>query len=627
MLQTMRNKRMIRVPVCLVLMLTLLLPAVVAEEQEAALDELATDERKQLVPMRDGVRLSTDVYLPKDANGPFPTIFWRTPYNYNTLRDTRKEFVKKAVERGYAFVIQNERGKFFSEGEWAILGHPRTDGYDALDWIAGQDWSNGKVGTIGCSSSAEWQLALAAMDHPAHAAMVPMASGAGIGRVGEFYEQGNWYRGGVFQMLFATWLYGVQNTQRPTLPSDLSREDLERLSLYFDLAPEMPEVEWSEAIQHLPLVEIMENVEGPKGIYAEFIARKPDDASWYEGGLYHDNEGWGVPALWLNSWYDVSIGPNLALYDHVRAMKDKQVADNQFLVIAPTAHCGFFSKDEETIVGERNFGDARLDYDEMVFGWFDFWLKDEDNGFIDETPRVRYFTMGDNAWQEADDWPPSKPKKTTYYLSSDTGANSLYGDGALSTRKPGDAGVDRFHYDPQLPVPSLGGGVCCTGGAVTPGAFDQRKIEVRNDVLVYTSEPLDEKLEIAGPIEVTLFVSSSAKDTDFTLKLLDVEPDGTAWNLDETIQRARYREGYDREVFMEAGEVYELKLGPLVTSATFDAGHRIRVEVSSSNFPRFARNLNTGGANYDEKEGVVALNAVHCSKEHPSRIVLPVVTD
>jgi len=627
MLQTMRNKRMIRVPVCLVLMLTLLLPAVVAEEQEAALDELATDERKQLVPMRDGVRLSTDVYLPKDANGPFPTIFWRTPYNYNTLRDTRKEFVKKAVERGYAFVIQNERGKFFSEGEWAILGHPRTDGYDALDWIAGQDWSNGKVGTIGCSSSAEWQLALAAMDHPAHAAMVPMASGAGIGRVGEFYEQGNWYRGGVFQMLFATWLYGVQNTQRPTLPSDLSREDLERLSLYFDLAPEMPEVEWSEAIQHLPLVEIMENVEGPKGIYAEFIARKPDDASWYEGGLYHDNEGWGVPALWLNSWYDVSIGPNLALYDHVRAMKDKQVADNQFLVIAPTAHCGFFSKDEETIVGERNFGDARLDYDEMVFGWFDFWLKDEDNGFIDETPRVRYFTMGDNAWQEADDWPPSKPKKTTYYLSSDTGANSLYGDGALSTRKPGDAGVDRFHYDPQLPVPSLGGGVCCTGGAVTPGAFDQRKIEVRNDVLVYTSEPLDEKLEIAGPIEVTLFVSSSAKDTDFTLKLLDVEPDGTAWNLDETIQRARYREGYDREVFMEAGEVYELKLGPLVTSATFDAGHRVRVEVSSSNFPRFARNLNTGGANYDEKEGVVALNAVHCSKEHPSRIVLPVVTD
>jgi len=610
----------------LLMYLMLLLPVPAAADEDASFEDLAKDERKLMVPMRDGVRLSTDVYLPKDAKGPFPTIFWRTPYNYNTLRDTRKEFVKKAVEKGYAFVIQNERGKFFSEGDWKILGFPRTDGYDALDWIVEQEWSNGNVGTIGCSSSAEWQLALAAMDHPAHAAMVPMASGAGIGRVGEFYEQGNWYRGGVFQMLFATWLYSVQNTQRPTLPSDLSREDLERLSLYFDLAPEMPEVEWSEAIAHLPLIEIMENVDGPKGIFAEFIARKPDDPIWYEGGLYHDNEGWGVPSLWLNSWYDVSIGPNLALYDHVRGMQDKDVAENQFLVIAPTAHCGFFSEDEETIVGERNFGDARLDYDAMIFGWFDHWLKEEDNGFLDETARVRYFTMGDNVWQEADDWPPSKPKKTAYYLSSGEGANSLYGDGVLSTRKPTEKGTDLFSYDPQLPVPSLGGGVCCTGGAVKPGAFDQRKIEVRNDVLVYTSEPLDAKLEIAGPIEVTLFVSSSAKDTDFTLKLIDVHPDGSAWNLDETIQRARYREGYDREVFMEPGEVYELKLGPLVTSATFDGGHRIRVEVSSSNFPRFARNLNTGGANYDESEGVVAVNAVHHSREYASRIVLPVVT-
>ena len=214
---------------------------------------------------------------------------------------------------------------------------------------------------------------------------------------------------------------------------------------------------------------------------------------------------------------------------------------------------------------------------------------------------------------------------TPYYLSSDRGANSLYGDGRLSLAPPDEAGADRFHYDPQVPVPSLGGGVCCTGGAVQPGAFDQRKIEVRHDVLVYTSEPLAEKLEIGGPVEVTLYVGSSAKDTDFTLKLIDVAPDGTAWNLDETIQRVRYREGYDREVFMQPGEVYELELGPLVTSATFDAGHRIRIEVSSSNFPRFARNLNTGGNNFDEKEGVVAINTVHHAQQRPSRIVLPVI--
>ena len=220
---------------------------------------------------------------------------------------------------------------------------------------------------------AEWQLALAAKDHPAHAAMVPMASGAGIGRVGEFYEQGNWYRGGVFQMLFASWLYGVQNTQRPILPPDLSNEDLVRLSSYFDLAPEMPDVEWKEAIRHLPLVEIMENVDGPKGIYAEFIQRKPDDASWYEGGLYHDDESWGVPSLWLNSWYDVSISPNLALFDHAtRNGADAEVRENQYMVIAPTAHCGFYRSDkEELIVGERSMGDARLDYDALIEGFFD----------------------------------------------------------------------------------------------------------------------------------------------------------------------------------------------------------------------------------------------------------------
>jgi putative CocE/NonD family hydrolase len=605
----------------------LVVPVCLAQDRDSkdVLADDATIERKAWVSMRDGVRLSTDIYRPKDAEGPLPTIFWRTPYNYNKLRGSRSRMAKQAIENGYAFVIQNERGKYFSEGEWEILGRPRTDGYDTLDWIAAQEWSNGKVGTIGCSSSAEWQMGLAAMDHPAHAAMVPMAAGAGIGRVGEFYEQGNWYRGGVFQMLFATWLYGVQNTQRPTLPADLSREDLERLSLYFDLAPKMPDVEWSEAIRHLPVIEIMENVDGPKGIYKDFIQRKPNDPAWYEGGLYHDNEDFGVPALWLNSWYDVSTGPNIALYQHVRGLPDKDVADNQFMIIAPTAHCGFFSKAEETIVGERNFGDARLEYNEIILDWFDFWLKDEDNGFTEETARVRYFTMGENVWQEADAWPPPGVTMTPFYLSSDKGANSLYGDGYLSIEKPATAGKSSLHYDPLIPVPSLGGGVCCTGGAVQPGSFDQRGIEVRNDVLVYTSDPFVAKTEISGPVEITLYVSSSAKDTDFTLKLIDVEPDGTAWNLDETIQRVRYREGYDKEVFMQPGEVYELKLGPLVTSATIDQAHRIRIEVSSSNFPRFVRNLNTGGNNYDESEGAVAINSVHHSTAHASRIVLPVV--
>jgi putative CocE/NonD family hydrolase len=598
-----------------------------AAELQKKLEAMATMEKKVMVPMRDGVRLATDVYRPKGGEADLPTVFWRTPYNFNSPDSRSLKLIAGFVGSGYAVVMQNERGKFFSEGEWKILGFPRTDGYDALTWIAEQPWSNGKVGTMGCSSSAEWQLALAATDHPAHAAMVPMAAGAGIGRVGGFYEQGNWYRGGVFQMLFLSWLYGVQNTQRPKLPDDLSHEDRVRLSKYFDLAPDMPEVDWSAAVRHLPLVEIMESVDGPEGMYAEFIQRSPDDEAWYEGGLYHDHEPWGVPSLWLNSWYDISVGPNLALFNHItHEATDPEVASHQFVVIAPVTHCAFFNTEEETVVGARALGDARLDYVSLIARWFDYWLKGEDNGFPDDTPKVQYYTMGSNRWQSAPTWPPPTAEMVTYYLGSGGQANSIFGGGTLSTKapEPGEA-ADTFTYDPTLPVPSVGGGVCCIGDAIEAGSFDQREVEARNDVLVYTSDPLEEPLEVTGTIEVTLYVSSDARDTDFTVKLVDVHPDGRAYNLDETIQRVRYREGYDRQVFMEPGEVYELVVSPMSTSASFGRGHRIRVEVSSSNFPRFARNLNTGGRNHDESEGVVARNTVHHSAAHPSQIRLPVV--
>ncbi|MEM7356099.1 MAG: CocE/NonD family hydrolase [Acidobacteriota bacterium] len=602
------------------------------EERRDKLDAIAEHRETVMVPMRDGVRLASDIYTPKDSTGPLPTVFWRTPYNFHELRGTRLQFALASVERGYAFVIQNERGKFHSEGEWEILGFPRTDGYDALTWIADQEWSNGRIGTLGCSSSAEWQMALAAEDHPAHAAMVPMAAGAGIGRVGEFYEQGNWYRGGAEQMFYLTWLYGVQNTQRPRFDADTSDEDHVRLSKYFDLAPEMPEVKWKKKIWHLPVADAMREVEGPNGMYAEYFARSPDDPRWYEGGLYHDHEDFGVPALWLNSWYDVSIGPNLALYNHVRTnASDPRVREHQYLVVAPTLHCRFFRSSYDLKVGERKMGNANFDYEGLIYRWFDTWLKTDQpdagaQAFARDTPKVQYYAMGANEWRSAEQWPPKKAKPLTLYLDSGGAANSLFGDGRLvRDAPPPEDKPDRFTYDPTVPVPSLGGGICCIGGTIDGGAFDQRPIEARIDILVYTSEPLEEPLEVTGPIDVTLHVASDAKDTDFTVKLIDVYPDGRAYNLDETMQRVRYREGYDREVFMQEGEVYELKVSPMSTSNVFLPGHRIRIEVSSSNFPRVARNLNTGGPNYNESEPKVARNVVHHSSQYPSRIVLSVV--
>jgi len=605
---------------------------------EKELQSLAVVERKLMVPMRDGKRMATDVYRPKDASRKYPAIFVRTPYNFNywdvrlgAPRDMSAQL--EAVKRGYAYVAMS--GRFFSEGNYDILGPPRTDGDDAISWIASQPWCNGKVGTIGCSSTAEWQLGVAALGNPAYAAMIPMGFGAGVGRVRPYYEQGNWYRGGAVQMLFITWLYGQQNQVRPMFPPDTPRADLIRASKWFDLAPQLPPVDWSQALRHLPVMDIIEAVEGPHGIFADpmpvdtggaMIRRTPNDPAWYRGGLWHDDMTINVPGFWFMSWYDVSVGPNLAAYNHVRRTAKPEIAEQQYAVIAPTLHCAYKRATENTVVGERNVGDARLDYDALTYAWFDRFLKGEDNGILRSMPRVRYYTMGLNKWQASDTWPPRGAQPMTLYLASGGNANTLSGDGLLAGAPPEEDRPDRFVYDPMDPVPSYGGNVCCTGNAIAGGAFDQRRIETRPDVLVYTSAPLEQGIEVSGPIEVTLYVSSDVKDTDVTVKLLDVYPDGPAYNLDETIQRLRYRDGYDKPlVWMEPGKVYQVTLQPMTTSNYFAAGHRIRIEVSSSNFPRFDRNLNTGGNNYDEVRGVVAHNEVHHSRRYPSQVRLTVV--
>jgi len=595
------------------------------------LEEIAIVDQKVMMPMRDGIRLATDIYRPK-TDAPVPIIFSRTPYNFNTWIDGKEstrtlETAYKMVEQGYAYVVQNERGRYFSEGEWDILGTPLTDGYDAFSWMKEQSWSNGKIGTLGCSSTAEWQMAVAALDHPSHAAMVPQGFGAGVGTIGKFQEQGNWYRGGAEQLLFFSWLYGVEHDKfKPRIPAGATQEDLIRISRFYDLSPENPPVDMLQALSHLPIQDILKNINGKKEIFDKMVSRKPNDPEWFKGGLYHDTMDFSVPSFWFASWYDVAISPNIALFNHVRQnAKEASIRDNQYLVIAPTLHCAYTRATEDTVVGERSVGDARLNYDEQIMAWFDLWLKDSPNDFKTKTPRVQYYTMGSNKWQASEEWPPKNTKMTSYYLSGRGNANTLNGDGVLSTELPNKTVSDSFTYDPMNPVMSYGGNVCCTGNAIQGGAFDQQDMEKREDILVYTTAPLEKGIEVSGFIETKLFVSSDAKDTDFTIKLIDVYPDGRAYNLDETIQRVRYREGYDKEVFMEKGKVYEVDLTPMSTSNYFKEGHSIRIEISSSNFPRFARNLNTGGANYNEKDGVIAHNKIHHSKKQASEIRLPIV--
>jgi predicted acyl esterase len=610
---------------------------------EKELEQVAVIDRKVMVKMRDGKLMAADIYRPKGA-GKVPIIFSRTPYNFNfwdvklgAPRDMTREL--EAVKHGYAYVEMQERGHFFSEGNYDILGMPLSDGSDELKWMSSQPWSNGKVGTTGCSSTAEWQLAVVAQNDPALTTFNVQGFGAGIGKVGPYYEQGNWYRGGAVQMLFISWIYdyGIQNQTRPLFPHDTSQADLINASHFYDLAPQMPPVDWNKAFWHLPEKDIIKAVGGPPGIFetrmpvatgGDMIARMPNDPAWYKGGLWNEKLKVSKPGLWFMSWFDVSVSPNLAAYNEVRRTAPKAVADQQYAIIAPVLHCAYTRASEHTMIGDLDVGDARFDYDDLVYGWFDHYLKGEDSAMLDKQPKVMYYLMGANRWKKSDTWPPAGATTRDLYFASEGQANTLYGNGRLVEAPPAADHPDRFVYDPANPVPTFGGGGCCQGSAVKFGSYDQRPQETRNDILVYDSKPFEHGTEVSGPITVTLYVSSSAKDTDFTFKVIDVYPDGRAFNITENIQRMRYRNGYDKPLaWMSPGQTYKVTFQPIDTSYYFKPGHKLRVDVSSSNFPRFDRNLNTGGNNYDEVKGVVARNAIHHDSRHPSRITITVVPD
>jgi putative CocE/NonD family hydrolase len=624
------------------------------EATEAELESIAIIDRKVMVPMRDGKRMAADIYRPKDTSKKYPIIFSRTPYNFNfwdvrngTWRDMSTEL--DAVKRGYIYIEMNERGHFFSEGNYDILGAPLTDADDQFSWMAAQPWSSGKIGLIGCSSTAEWQMAAASLGNKALTTIIPESFGAGVGKVGPYDEQGNWYRGGAVQMLFIDWLYGEQNQVRPQFPADTSQADLIAASKLFDLAPQLPPVDWAKAFEHLPEKDIISAVGGPRGIFSdkmpnttggEMIERMPGDPAWRKGGIWQsDTMPINVPGLWLMTWYDVSIGPNLAAYNFVRSHAKGEAADEQYAIIAPTLHCGYKRATEHTTVGERDMGDARLDYDDITYAWFDKFLKEEDTERFKKMPKVQYYTMGMNKWQHSNTWPPEGAQPVTLTLASSGHANTLHGDGILTagkspllafasaTEAPKADLPDTFTYDPLHPTPSYGGNVCCAANTIpgNGGALDQRKMEERSDILVYTSPALEKDTELSGPITVTLYVSADVKDTDVTAKLIDVLPDSTAYNLDETIQRLRYREGSDRAVWLEKDKVYKVTLTPMNTSNLFAAGHKIRLEVAGSNFPRFDRNLNTGGDNFSETTAVTAHTSIHHSSKYPSTLTVTVV--
>ena len=574
-------------------------------------------ERSVPVPVSDGVRLSTDLYFPEGAPQPFPVILIRTPYDKNGFR-TSNPAARIFAGQGYVAAVQDVRGRFESAGEYLVSAYDRRDGSDTVDWLARQPWSTGKIGTYGCSYLGENQMQLAAERNPHHAAALPQAGGGSRRFFGIYLD-------GAFELSSAVgWFSRAGSKYYLAPPAGASAEFWARWGDYFHPAPQLPEIDYRRVFRSLPLLDMMKEAGGLVTDWEGFVSHDPGDPWWKQFGYIDDTDRFDVPALHVNGWYDLGVADTLALFGLLsrNAVTDRG-RDHQFVLISPATHCRSETTSRQTLIGARPLGDARRDYYSFYLRWFDYWLKGIENGVTSE-PKVQIFVMGKNEWRGENEWPLARTRFTPYYLHSQGRANSRFGDGVLSLEKPETEPADRFVYDPAFPVPSVGGPICCNPDTAE-GAFDQSSLETRQDVLVYTTPVLTSGLEVTGPMQLVLYVSSSARDTDFTAKLVDVYPDGNAYNVQEGILRLRYREGYQKKLWMDPAEIYKVTIDLQATSNHFGPGHRIRVEVSSSNFPRFDRNLNTGGDIYSETECQIARNTVHHSARYPSHLLLPVI--
>ena len=541
------------------------------------------------VPMRDGALLSADIFRP-DTEGAFPVILMRTPYDNNSL-------IAKGIQYarcGYAVVAQDCRGRYDSEGEFYAWHDEAKDGYDTQEWIGRQPWCNGKIGTAGGSYLGLVQWLAAPLQNQYLKTMVPRVI------TSNFYDSPN-YSGGAFQLAL-NMLWGFRQLGR-------TNQNIEHYN-------------WPELFRTLPLITADKTAGRKIAFWKDWVKHPSYDDYWKEVSIEEKYEKIKVPALIMGGWYDLYSKQTFVNYNGMAHRGGTEEArSGTKMIMGAWPH----PLSASTTTGEVDFGeDSKYDLEGMEIRWFDYWLKGIDNGIMNEAP-IKLFIMGANYWRDEYEWPLARTRYVNYYFHSSGRANSLFGDGILSPKLPEDEPKDRYTYNPDNPVPTLGGNNCCSPDIVAWGAYDQRPAEKRNDVLVYTTPPLAEDIEVTGPICVKLYASSSTPDTDFTAKLVDVFPDGYAMNLCDGIIRARYRKSFEEAKLMKPDTVYEFTIDCWVTGNVFKAGHRIRVDISSSNFPRFDRNPNTGHEFGMDSELSIAEQTVYHNMNYPSHIILPVI--
>jgi putative CocE/NonD family hydrolase len=554
-----------------------------------------------MVPMRDGTKLATDIYRP-DSEGRFPAILVRLPYGKTEAYCEMPAFGWYFAKRGYVFVVQDVRGKYDSEGIFQPFVNEPDDGYVAQKWITTQPWFDGNLGTFGMSYYGYTQWASAPLRNPHLKTMIIFVIGT------DLYEYT--YPGGALNF-YATlgWQYSCGAGTKAML--------------FNNVKPDLIPINW----RHLPLITADEAAGQAVKDYKEIIKHPNRDAYWKGKSDDYPFDQVAVPVLHVAGWYDILLREQLKDYVAMtRKAATSEERRNQKLVVAAWHHEIYvFGSPEERGFGpgkDIDFGpNADPDVMALCLRWFDYWLKGINNGIVDEPP-IRMFIMGENVWRYENEWPLARTQYTKYYFHSNGRANSMYGDGVLNTKAPETPELaETYVYDPNDPVPSAAEDLWYLLDAVK----DQRIIEKRDDVLVYTTPPLKEAMEVTGPLSVKLHASSTARDTDFTAKLVDVHPHGYAQYIQEGIIRARYRESREKPSLIEPGKIYEYTIDLWATSNLFKTGHKIRVEISSSNFPRFDRNPNTGHEFGVDAETVPATQTIYHDIGHPSHIILPII--
>ncbi|MFK5923147.1 MAG: CocE/NonD family hydrolase [Verrucomicrobiota bacterium] len=542
-----------------------------------------TFQKNVMIAMSDGTELAANLFLPKEGEL-FPTILMRTPYGKGSKTNGQ---ARAYVSKGYAVIIQDCRGRGDSKGIWDPFRYDADDGFVTQEWVGKQSWSNGKIGTAGGSYVGWSQWASAPKGSQYLTAMVPQVPFCNA------YDLA--YDGGAFQIsLLMGWGANVGGVK---------------------LDPEQQQ----QAFRYLPLNKYDDQFDKEVFYLTDWIDHPAFDDYWEQRGIGRDGfENITVPILNIGGWYDIFSKVTLDMINGVRKKSSSEIARrNQFAVLGPWGHGVGVRK-----VGDLDFGEAAaLNIGELQFKWFEHWLKQKDTG-IEDWPRFYLFVMGENVWRGEEEWPLKRTQYTPWYLHSGGDANDPDGSGMLSLGKSELGKVDSFVYDPDNPAPTMGGNNL--GGAPI-GPYDQSEVEKRDDILVYTSEPLKQAVEVTGTVKMILYAATSAKDTDFTAKLVDVHPDGKAYNLCDGIIRARWRNSRSKAELVEPGEIIKYEIDLWVTSNLFKAGHQIRVEISSSNFPRFDRNANSGGPFGADTKLFKASQTIHHDAEHASHILLPVI--